>query len=206
MKYTLLLLIVALGFASCKKKSVNYAIEGTVTDQTFSQPMSGATVQLYEVPAGTSGGSTLLASATTGSDGKYHFEFKREKIEKYTLKISKPNYFAITKDFTQEDLNPKETTSFTHSTTAKAWVKLTFVNSDADDDLKYIHQQGKVDCEECCASTEQFLYGVQNTSIYCINDGNTTYAYYYWVLNSSNNGQQSIVTPAFDTVELLLTY
>jgi hypothetical protein len=206
MKYTSLLIIVALGVFACQKKSVNYKIEGTVTDQSFSQPLSGATVQLYQVPAGTSGGSEILATTTTGSDGKYQFEFKREKIEKYTVKISKLNYFTATKDFTQEDLTPEKTNAFSHATTAKAWVKLHFVNTDADTDLKYIRQQGKQNCEECCASSEQFLYGAVDESIYCVNDANTAYAYYYWVLNSMDNGPMSIVTPAFDTVELLLNY
>jgi hypothetical protein len=206
MKYILLLVIAGWGITACKKKTITYKVEGTITDQTFSQPMSGATVQLYQVPAGSSSSSELVETVTTGSDGKYQFEFKRDRIEKYIVKISKPNYFAITTQFTQDDLDTKKTNVFTHTTTAKAWVKLHFVNTDANQDLKYIRQSGKEGCDECCAGTEQFLYGAVDESIYCINDGNTPYGYYYWVLNTTNNGPMSITTPAFDTVEILLNY
>lgn len=206
MKYVLLLAVAAIGFTACKKKTVTYKVDGVITDDSYAQPLSGATVQLYEVPVGGTSPTNVLATATTGADGKYHFEFKREKIQEYVIKITKTNYFPLSKTFSADDLSTSATNTFTHNTTAKAWIKLHFVNTDATDNLKFIRQEGKMNCDECCTTGEQFLYGIIDTSIYCINDGNTTYGYYYWVLGTANNGPKSAVTTAFDTTELLLNY
>jgi len=210
MKYTVFTLIVLLGisFGACKKKKISYTVEGIVTDASFSQALSGATVQLYGTPAGSSTPSQLIGTVTTGSDGKYSFTFDRDKIEQYVIIVNKNQYFELSDAFTAESLSTSETNTRNLSTTAKSWVKLRFVNlmPDAADELKYIRQNGKSDCAECCYGGEQYLYGAVDTAIYCINDGNTTYSYYYWVLNTVNNGPKSIVTQPFDTVELLLNY
>lgn len=210
MKYTVfaLVLLLSLGLGACKKKKISYTIEGIVTDASYSQPLSGATVQIFGAPAGSSSPSQLIETVTTGSDGKYSFTFDRDKIEQYAIIVSKNQYFGATTNFTAESLSTTETNTRNISTTAKSWVKLRFVNlnPDAADELKYVRQNGKNGCEECCIGGEQFLYGAVDTTIYCINDGNTTYSYYYWVLNTPINGPKSIVTQPFDTVELLLNY
>ena len=204
MKYTVfaLILLLGIGLGACKKKKITYTVEGIVTDASYSQPLSGATVQLYGTPAGSSTPSQLIGTVTTGSDGKYSFTFDRDKIEQYAIIVSKNQYFEITNSFTAESLSSTETNTRNISTTAKSWVKLRFVNlmPDAADELKYIRQTGKSGCAECCYGGDQFLYGAVDTAIYCINDGNTTYSYYYWVLNTQNNGPKSIVTQPFDTV------
>jgi hypothetical protein len=206
MKYILLLVVGCLVLPACKKKAITYKVNGTVTDQSLAQPLAGATVQLYEMPAGSSAPTNVVATTTTGADGTYHFEFKREKVEKYTIKVSKALYFPVSTQFSAEDLSSSENNQFTHTTTAMSWVRLRFINADADQNLKYIRQQGKNGCAECCPSGEQFIYGAADETIYCINDGNTTYQYYYWILNTPDNGPMSVVTPPFDTVDLVLNY
>lgn len=206
MKNVIIAFLILSALGACKKKDITYTVEGTITDETFGQSLAGATVSLYEVPAGGATPTDLVATVITGSDGKYSFEIKREKIEEYRIDVSKNLYFGTSQSFHADDLSTNETNVFTHSVTAMSWVKLHFINTDADQDLKYIRQSGKTGCAECCAATEQFLYGEIDTSVYCINDGNTTYGYYYWVLNTANNGPMSVTTTPFDTVELLLNY
>lgn len=192
--------------AGCKKKDITYTVEGVITDSSFNQPLNGATVTLYQVPIGGTTPTDVLATAQTGNDGKYHFEFKRDRVEKYIIKIEKNNYFPVTHTFYQDDMSTKETNYYTHTTTAKAWAALHFVNTDPDQDLKFQRQTGKSGCEECCEGSPQFLYGAVDTVIYCINDGNYDYGYYYWVLNTAINGPESTNTTAFDTTEILLNY
>lgn len=210
MKYTVFALILLLGtsLGSCKKKKISYTVEGIITDASYSQPLSGATVQLYGTPAGSSNPSQLIETVTTGSDGKYSFKFDRDKTEQYVIIATKNQYFEASSNFTSESLSTTETNTRNISTTAKSWVKLRFINlmPEPTDELKYIRQSGKSNCAECCYGGDQYLYGAVDTSIYCINDGNTTYSYYYWVLNTQNNGPKSIITQPFDTVELLLNY
>jgi len=206
MKYIYTFLFASIALSACKKKDITYVVEGVITDNSFSQPLAGATVDLYEVPLGSSNPTTVISSVTTGNDGKYHFEFKREKIEKYVVVIHKNNYFSTEQEFYADNLSTKETNTFSHETTAKAWVRLRFTNADMGVNLKYIHQSGKINCDECCSATEQYLFNAVDTTIYCINDGNTTYSYYYWVLGTSINGPKSVVTTPFDTVDLVLNY
>lgn len=205
MKYVLFLAVGCMLLSACKKKEITYTVEGTVTDESYSQPLAGATVELYEVPAGASSPSNILATTVTDPDGKYRFTFQREKVEKYVVKITKTLYFPVSAQFSAENLSSSETNYFSHTTTAMSWVRLRFINTDENQDLKYIRQSGKSGCEECCPATEQFIYGADET-IYCINDGNTVYQYYYWVLNSPINGPMSVVTVPFDTTDLILNY
>ncbi len=142
------------------------------------------------------------------TDGTYSFTFPRDKMEKYIITINKTNYFEILETVYFSDLTTKEDNIRNYSTKAKAWVKLVFFNSSPmpGDQLKYIKQAGKEGCAECCSDAEQLLNGPVNTSIYCINDGNTDYSYYYWVLGTGNQGLKSAYTTPFDTVEINLTY
>lgn len=202
------ILICVLTLTACKKGKANFVVRGTITDNTFSQSLSGATIKLYETPIGTSE-LNLIGTTSTDSDGTYSFEFQRNKVDKYTLVLTKTLYFDINSTINFSELTVSEDNIRNYSTTAKSWVKLHFVNASpysVSDHLKFIKQNGKVSCPECCSSDEHHLYGIVDTSIYCINDGNTEYSYLYWVINTSNSGFRSVTTVAFDTTELLLTY
>src|SRR6187455_2507538 len=78
---------------SCKKGDLEFVLKGNLTDQTFGQNLSGATVELYQVPVGTTS-EKYLCKVTVASDGNYSFTFLREKMEKYILKIEKTGYFS----------------------------------------------------------------------------------------------------------------
>ena len=192
---------------SCKKNSGNFTIKGKISDTTFGTGLSDATVSLYQVPAGTET-PALIASTTISSDGMYSFEFKREKMDKYILKTYKKNYFNIDETIYFSSLTLEEDNVRDFSTTAKSWVKLRFFNSnpDVNDKLTFRKQAGKKLCLECCADADQYLYGAADTSIYCINDGNNLYSYFYEVAFTSNQGIKSATTVPFDTTEIYLNY
>ncbi|MCE2713248.1 MAG: carboxypeptidase-like regulatory domain-containing protein [Cryomorphaceae bacterium] len=193
--------------ASCSKKKAEFKLSGTVSDQTFSTPLSNASVMLYQVPVGSTD-KVLVGTTTTNSAGEYSFVFPREKMEKYILRISKNLYFDIEETVFFSELSLEEPYIRNASTTAKSWAKLTFhnLNPQAVDHFQYIKQSGKESCFDCCPSTYQDYYGALDTSIYCINDGNTNYSYFYWVLGTPAQGSQTIYTTAFDTTEIILNY
>ena len=193
--------------SSCKKGKRNFVLTGIISDDTFSSGLDGAHVQLYAITAG--GGSTYLVDETIiGTEGRYHFTFPRDQVETYILTAEKDNYFSIEENVPFSDLTIEEDNVRNFSTTAKSWVRLRFKNSNPQptDELIYIRQSGKTGCDLCCSGSEQSLFGAVDTSIYCINDGNTEYSYYYWVANSANQGARSVSTTAFDTVEIYLNY
>lgn len=207
MKHLLYIAFLGLFLFSCKKGKADFVLKGIVTDQTFSQNLSGGTLKLYQVPVG-SAQIQLIGTTTIGSDGSYSFTFPRDKMEKYIVKISKSNYFDIEQTVYFSELKIDEDNVRNYSTTAKSWAKLTFINDNPlpGDHLYYIKQDGKEGCDECCPDTEQHLYGAVNTSIYCINDGNTNYSYYYSVVGTLDQDIKSVLTVPFDTTEIILHY
>ena len=206
-RYLLLTLFIILLICSCKKGKANFVVRGTLTDLTFSKNLSGATVKLYQVPVA-SAQEQLLQTITSGEDGSFSFTFPRDKMEKYVLKISKQGYFDIQKDVYFSELTIEEDNIRNYATTAKSWVKLRFINTvpSFSDHLRYIKQLGKVDCQDCCSKDEQNYFGALDTAIYCINDGNTLYSYFYEVAFTANQGIKSVTTVPFDTTEIYLNY
>lgn len=191
---------------TCKKKTVEYTVEGTVTDASFATTLAGATVKLTEFPAGNSSPSGTSQTVQVGSDGKFSFSFQRSKVEKYQLDVTKANYFSQSETFTTDQLSTENTTTFNFSATAKSWVRLRFVNPDGVGALSYTKQDGKQGCSSCCPIVEQFVYDALDTSFYCINDGNTPYSILYFVIGTSTQGQPSVITVPFDTTEILVNY
>lgn len=207
MRQIIKILILLLLILSCKKGKGEFILKGSVQDNTFNTSLSGATVKLFQVPIGTTD-MILIGTTTISSDGNYEFSFSREKMERYVIRVTRQNYFQIEEDIYFSSLSLENENIRNYSTTAKSWVKLRFVNlsPSASDVLGYIKQDGKQDCAECCSKDQQYLYGVIDTAIFCINDANTPYSYFYYVSGTSNNGIKSVITTAFDTTELLLQY
>ena len=194
-------------FFSCNKGTATFKINGSILDSTFGQPLVGAEVKLLQLTIGSTTYSQI-ASTTTAADGSYSFSFERGKAQSYIIRFSKEDYFSQEEEFSLSDLSIKETNYRNYFTTAKSWVNLRFVHTtgNSSDLLKFIKQEGKQECDECCPTVNQYINGLADTSIYCINDGNTTYSYFYWLINTTQQGDKSITTVPFDTVDLVLYY
>jgi hypothetical protein len=192
---------------ACNKGKSDVTIRGAITDGTFNGPLSSASVSLSEIATG-GGVSNLIAQTTLGLDGSYSFTFPRNIVEGYLLVVEKNNYFTINENIPFSDLTIEEDNILNFSTTALSWAKLRFINLSPlpGDILRYIRNEGKSDCLECCTGGEHFLYGAIDTAIYCANDGNTTYSYQYYDFSTGNQGVRSTTTTAFDTTEILLNY
>lgn len=194
-------------FFGCNKGAGTFTMEGIVTDDSFNQPLSGATVELYGVATG-SNQYSLVASAVTDANGKYALSFNRTRTEKYTMIVTKNQYYEQVIDVYYSQLKLKETNIKNVNTTAKSWVEIRILNNNPTnfDHLQFIRQQGKNGCAECCLGGYTDLYGAQDTSIFCANDGNKLYSLEYGVFGTANSGILSVTTIPFDTTVLYLTY
>lgn len=202
--FYLLLLICSL---SCSKKTSKFTIIGSIRDSSLDEYLSNATVSIYKKIQGNSF-ETIIGTTSTNSQGHYCFTFDRDKSEKYILKISKDNYFNNEEIILFSSLTIEGENIRNYSISAKSWVKLHFKNIDPkpEDQLRYMKQEGKVSCDECCPIDYQYIYGSADTSIYCINDGNTNFSYIYAVIGTLNQAIKSIKTIPFDTTEIYLEY
>jgi len=205
MKRLFYFLFLAITVISCEKGKANFVLKGTIQDETFSTTLAGATIQLYQVQVG-SASETFVSSQTIGSDGTYSFSFPRDNMEKYILRIEKDNYFALEKTVYFSSLTLNSDNIRDYSTTAKAWVKLNFINDPnfGGNQLEYTLQQGQENVDGSC---QHGTYTINtSTSYYCINDGNQLYSYLYFAFGPNDTGVKSIITTPFDTTELTLTY
>jgi hypothetical protein len=205
MKHALILITLVIIFFSCEKGKANFVLKGTISDITFSKKLDGATISLYQIVVGTSE-EIFVASQTIGSDGNYSFTFPRDNMEKYILRITKENYFPLEQTIYFSSLSLNADNIRDYSTTAKAWVKLNFINDPnfGGNQLEYTIQQGKENVDGSC---QHGTYTITNsTSYYCINDGNQLYSYLYFAFGPNDTGVKSVVTTPFDTTELSLTY
>lgn len=204
---SILSLALLLSLFSCEKGAGEFIIKGVITDETFGQSLVGADVSIYKVPVASST-EQYIESQTIGSDGKYEFTVPRERMEKYVIRVTKNKYFPIEKTIYFSALKLKEENIYNFVTWAKSWVELKFVNLNPQnqDHFVYIKQAGDTACEGCCPNQAQNFYGAVDTSIYCINKGNTVYSILYWIMNTTNQGYLEATTQAFDTTQIYLSY
>jgi hypothetical protein len=93
-KFILLFSLLA-GGVSCKKELKKTVVDGVVRDFTTGNPLAGVEVYLQtgenkDVDHSFENPTTFL-SAITGSDGKFHFEFKALRHNNYALEYQKPS-------------------------------------------------------------------------------------------------------------------
>lgn len=205
----LIVMLVALTFFGCKKKGkADFVLRGVITNSTFGIPLEGATIKLFEKNPSSSQ-EVLVGTTTTDGSGNYSFTFARNTVQSYRVNGVKNSYFSLDKTINFSDLTIDNDNVRDYNTTAKSWAKLRFVNvapSATTDEIRFNRTVGKSGCSECCTPNETSIFGIADTIIYCINDGNTSYTYNYNVVGTSNIGQQTAVTIAFDTTEILLNY
>lgn len=199
-----LLLVSTFVLDSCKKKNIEYTIEGTLSDKSFNTNLAGATIKLYVTEVGNTS-LIEVGSVTTGSDGKYSFKIKREKYESISISFSKDNYFEQQVTTSIDNLSVKETNTFNFDCYAKSWVRI-HITGNGINDCRYIRQEGYSGCAECCPTTYQYFNTPIDTSVYCINKGNTLYQVYYNVMQTPTQGPVGVTTVPFDTTELLIAY
>lgn len=192
---------------SCKRGVASFTLTGTISDETFSTPLSGATLKFYKVLIAT-GEEILVDTKVLGADGKYEFTFPREKIEKYIIRVSKPLYFDIEEEIQFSSLVPSAVNTRNYSSKAKSWVELRFVNTSvqSSDHFRYIKFSGKENCIECCTADQVDLYGTAYYSRTCINDALTPYSIYYQVIGTTTQNVVEVITQPFDTTLLLVNY
>lgn len=196
-------LLMVLSF-SCKKKDLKYVIKGTIMDKSYSSPLAGAKV-IISVTTTSSSALVQKTTLTTDASGSYSYELDREKLQSVVISVEKDNYFSDSKTTTLDNLSIESDNTINFGIYAKSWARLHFV-SDGTKTIKYFKQTGKNGCAECCPGGEIQLNNVTDYSVYCINDGNTTYQIFYDVQGTTNNGTLSVTTAPFDTTEILISY
>ena len=205
MKNIILIFLITTLF-SCNKGKADVTIRGVIFDSSLSVPLSNATIKIYQVQSGSP--DELVTQSNTNSNGEYSLTFKRNPTEYYNIISEKDNYFDLNETISFSDITIEDENVYNFSTTAISWVKLNFINpfGQSSDVLRYIKQEGKSGCNNCCPNGEQFLYGAVDTTLVYLNDGNFNFSYQYYEIGTANQGLKICQTDAFDTTEINLFY
>ena len=201
--------ILFIGFliGACQKNAGIFEISGTVTDLSSSSGLENCKLYLYSYPVGT--GEELLTDSTfTQNDGSYTFSFERAQMEKYKIELEKDGYFEGEEIIYFSALTLEEVNTVNLETYGKSWVGIRLKNNSPqiEDHFRYIKQEGKTNCSECCPAEEQNFYGDLDTTIYCANNANENYSIMYWVIGTSIVDIASANTTFLDTTLIEVTY
>lgn len=201
--------ILLIGFliGSCQKNAGIFEISGTVTDLSSSSGLENCKLYLYSYPVGT--GEELLTDSTfTQNDGSYTFSFERAQMEKYKIELEKDGYFEGDEIIYFSALTLEEVNTVDLETYGKSWVGIRLKNNSPqiEDHFRYIKQEGKTNCSECCPTEEQNFFGDLDTTIYCANNANENYSIMYWVIGTSTVDIASANTTFLDTTLIEVTY
>lgn len=192
---------------SCKKRVGTFEINGTLTNQSDDTKLDQCQLYLYSTPVG-SGEQVLIDSTLTDSEGNYCFQFPREQVEKYKISYSKEGYFEGEEIVYFSSLTLEEPNIINLLTHGKSWAALRIINQtpSSSDHFRYVKQEGKTDCMDCCPAEEQNFYGALDTTIYCINNANDNYSILYWVIGTSNIDSRTVLTTFSDTSFIEISY
>ena len=201
------ILLIGILIGSCQKNAGIFEISGTVTDLSSSSGLENCKLYLYSYPVGT--GEELLTDSTfTQNDGSYTFSFERAQMEKYKIELEKDGYFEGEEIIYFSALTLEEVNTVNLETYGKSWVGIRLKNNSPqiEDHFRYIKQEGKTNCSECCPAEEQNFYGDLDTTIYCANNANENYSIMYWVIGTSIVDIASVNTTFLDTTLIEVTY
>ena len=201
------ILLIGILIGSCQKNAGIFEISGTVTDLSSSSGLENCKLYLYSYPVGT--GEELLTDSTfTQNDGSYTFSFERAQMEKYKIELEKDGYFEGEEIIYFSALTLEEVNTVNLETYGKSWVGIRLKNNSPqiEDHFRYIKQEGKTNCSECCPTEEQNFYGDLDTTIYCANNANENYSIMYWVIGTSIVDIASVNTTFLDTTLIEVTY
>lgn len=206
-KKIILLALIGLFLGSCKKNTGVFEISGTITDMSSEIGLQDCKVYLYSFPIG-DGEVLLIDSTYTGNDGSFDFSIERAQMEKYKILFSKEGYFEGEEIIYFSNLSIDDVNTVHLQTYGKSWVAIRLKNNNPqiEDHFRYIKQEGKANCSECCPIEEQNFYGDIDTTIYCANNANENYSIMYWVIGTSIVDIVSVNTTFLDTALIDVTY
>ena len=192
---------------ACKKNAGIFELSGIITDMSSTNGLKDCKVYLYSVPIGSSE-ELLTDSALTGNDGSFYFSFERAQMEKYIIKYDKAGYFEGEEVIFFSALSLEEINTISLQTYKKSWVGIRIINEtpEVSDHFRYIKQEGKINCPECCPPDEQNFYGNLDTTIYCANNANEIYSIMYWVIGTSVVDIAEVNTSPLDTTLIEINY
>ena len=111
MKYAIIILAVAIGLVTCRKKEKpTMLITGSVTDKSTGSGVAGATVTIRYKPYKDGVFTTTftsLTSTTTDGSGNYSFDIEKPNTSDFEFSVAATSYFGALKVINPDNLSTK---------------------------------------------------------------------------------------------------
>jgi hypothetical protein len=207
--YGKVLIAVLLLCVGCNKNGLDFELYGAISDKSFNnQPLSGASIELYSYPLGSTFPKLIAEHITSGS-GNYKFTIPRERVVKYELKVFKEGYFSNTTTINFSELTTENANNVNVAMNAIAWVKISLKNAlspNSSDELKLLKSDFYSECSSCCQNGFSYYFGSIDTVLSCPTLPNDFVRIYHWLNETEKYGYDSLLTKPLDTVYLDITY
>ena len=159
----LILALLLLGFASCKKnvdKSLSYS--GVVRNEFTNNPQANVTVKLYaqeNSSTGVVGRSKVIAEGTSDNEGRFNLSFERAQVLDYEVQVSGDaifyKEFKLIPDEVFEAKNLEQDIPVLVQSIAQ--IHLKNVDESSSTDKFNIGSNIELACDCCPKSAEQFV-------------------------------------------------
>jgi len=192
---------------ACKKKDLNFIIEGTVSDVAFQTTCNEGKIKLYKVAAGTS--LEVFVAEESLSNGQYSFTFERDRSEKYVLRFERENYFEENFTIFFSALKVNEPYIFNFNVDARAyitWIVTDVVPQSTQATCSIVKLNGRTSGAEACPNgSYDFIGGspIADT-LRCAVRGNEYIRFN--VVKLPSFILDSVYCPAFEDVQHFVNY
>ena len=208
MKHIILLIFGLTILMSCKKKTSEIDISGTLFDPNAGEYIVGAVVSVQAtgiVDGIYNAGYTTITSGTTDQNGQFSFIIDESAYDSFRFTFIKDGYYITQEIHSASNIDPEHPFSKTFNFYTKSYIKLNVKNIypfDDQDKISIYFQNPPSTCPECCSADAIQMTGMNiDTVINC-----TSYGNYYLILSYSytkNNNthifNDTLLTQAFDT-------
>jgi hypothetical protein len=216
MKYAIIILAVATGLVTCRKKEKpTMVISGSVTDKGTGSGVSGATITIRYKPYKDGVFTTTytyLTSTTTDGSGNYSFDIEKPNTSDFQFLVTATSYFGSEKVINPDNLSTSNANSQSFQIDASGTVQIHLKNNipfDENDFFQFQTMGLNYSCSTCCSNSPITKTGsTVDTTFTCDRYANRYLKYTYFKTKNgiTTPGEDSIYCPKGVTTNLEVLY
>lgn len=157
----LLILVLLLSVAGCKKKSDVFMFDCVVYDEKVDAPVQGASVimKVQYAAGGFNPNFEVVSSSITDASGRFYIEVDKNVYYSFRVEISDSEHFMGTFDINPDNVPFSTAYASTFVLEPKAWVSTKLINQNNSQTATYRVEAETAGCSDCCSSTNNIIQG-----------------------------------------------
>ncbi len=168
MKWSSILVVVALVFSGCKKKTDVFVFDCVVYDQKVDAPVAGANVimKVQNAAGGFNPSFVTVGSATTNANGRFYIEVDKAVYFSFRVEVTDSKHFSGTFNINPDDVPFSTAYSTTFFLEPKSWVSTHLVNQNNSQTATFKVDAETGNCADCCETSNTIVQGNSVDSVF----------------------------------------